>query len=354
MNCYRAFYLRNTINLSDAEKQNADTMIWNHILAAAEMIKNQVEGQNLYVSGSLARGEPSFSNEGPRGFSLASDIDFVLVGNRRPADLGSIEENLNTNFVDFRDTLYWLPAGMIQNLYSASALDLITGMKRPVFLEFDLPLPKTFSITLAEMLEVVVYQVAGSLGSSTAKVQSNEGYRFWDQSPNYQLMKTVSDTMRALSVHLGGRPTLQSAWLLKDRNDFQSVFGAKGVERLVQARENWSDQEIYTRDDISNFVRRFLALVLSVEENDLDGIISELKARVYYHPIPLHIFPLRVFEALFKLSHGSMNSSRVNAVDSWLQSNFHAERSEYIEHMIRAKDAGGAIWNWRSIERNQV
>lgn len=359
-----AFFCRNALTLSKTERMRLTGVIDRHVADVTVLVGADKISCNLYISGSLARGEPCV--EITRGeVRLHSDVDWVLVGELPPPPLGAIEKCLNARFPAMRDTLYFLPASNISRLFSASACDLMQGMTWPLAQSFELDAPVLPRIGAAEMMEVVVYQIAGAL-SADQPAQTVRDVSFWSSGPAYQRLKAVVDMMRAMAVVAGGRATLSEAWRLRDHARMRQVFDACDIWSAASEREAWVGTTAFTTEDLARWLRKLLVALLPAPIVSLPALIESYRARLYRDASVLHLYPLlvliegtwatasdREFPVLSALHSDITNNllELVEAGEIGAASNFpvaanHRLKSAYISDMITRKDCGGAIWHW--------
>jgi hypothetical protein len=357
------YFCRNSITI-DTRKNDLAAFLASHIAATVDPLFDGLPECNLYVSGSLGRGEPCFNLSGSRP-ALCSDVDFVAVGFADRPPLAPLEARLSELFPEIRDTLYFLPAESIGKLFSASAVDMTKGMARPIFERFTLPVPPVPAIGIAEMLEVVIYQVAGLL-SSTGAGQEVCGIHFWQLAPEYQALKAMVDLMRALAVWAGGDATMASAFALRREPIFAKIFKGATVEIAAEVRESWQGYSPFDLDHTSSCLRRLLRALLPSHAPDLAALVDSYRAALYCERNILHVFPVAVLIEGLLPSASERDARLLRAMRRSVyddlrflglapaQLGAHDRlsgnpdlKSAYISEMIRRKDRGGAIWHWR-------
>lgn len=131
----------NLLFTSPDERARINNLLTSHLEEVVVDLKSWFPRSNIYLSGSVARREPSLVlSESVTG--LHSDIDWILVsGWHSKEDLNVAERLLNRCYSPFHDTLYGFQAYQVPRLRSASARDFFLGMREPLVESFPLEPP---------------------------------------------------------------------------------------------------------------------------------------------------------------------------------------------------------------------
>lgn len=154
-------YLRNNIFLSHKYKMLFNTIIRNHIIRVVELFKS--ENLNMYVTGSISRGEPSFKYDHKHSmFHLNSDIDFILLTN----DSDKINRENILNKVDYlsknseyRDSIILVDKKSINKFKSCLGKDFELSMGDELIKNFCVTKSNTIKISCEEKFDCITYQV---------------------------------------------------------------------------------------------------------------------------------------------------------------------------------------------------
>ena len=239
-----ADYTKRSNFLSLSEKKSINQLVSQHLDQAKDVVLEYLQGQNfnLYVGGSLARGEPSIRYNDQLQ-ELKSDVDMVVVAKDKPAfDLAELEQILQKRFPQFHDTLCFLSSAAIPKLSFALARDCFEGMQHPLHESFTLTQPSLPPLNYKNILSIVVYQLAGVLFAASNPGGVKIGnLTFWHRNPDYQELKMLLEILRMAAVHFFDdlNPTYQNVFLHRRQQQMQRILPADMIEKQLHHREFW-------------------------------------------------------------------------------------------------------------------
>jgi hypothetical protein len=364
------YWTRRLVFTPPTSRATLDQLLTEHFEDVRQIILSRRWNSNLYVSGSLARGEPS-ATVNHNGIILNSDVDFVLVGLKRPHGLGQLEIDLNRDFPEFLDTIYYLPIEVIPRLVSASAADLREGMLRPLIDLGHVAPPAFGGIGVGEMLEVIAYQLAGLYARLPSSLEG--GAAFWSRGEPYQRVKVLTELLRMLAYSGGGQLTLQSALQRRAEPPVSLVFSPEASQQLISVRERGLPEPTLLTERIPQFVLAGLRQLLELPDATAAQVLRVLGHKFYFENTTLHAFPLitfactlwseleqdcssppglvsNAFEALCREASSTLILDGRAACMAVLRQC----RSVYLSHWLGQKDSGGVVWPAREEHEVQV
>lgn len=241
-----ADYAKRSNFLSESDKEFLNKLITQHLHEVKQVIFQYLPENtfNLYVGGSLARGEPSVRyDKGVQG--LKSDVDMIVVAPEKPEfDLSDLEKILQKRFPPFHDTLCFLNSAAIPKLSFALARDCFEGMQYPLHQSYLLTAPTLSPLNYKNILSIVVYQLAGVLFAASNPGGVKVGnLTFWHRNPDYQELKMLLEILRMAAIHFFGalNPTYQSVYLHRHHSQMQSILSEEMIEKHLSYRELWAE-----------------------------------------------------------------------------------------------------------------
>lgn len=209
--------------------------------SARYVLDHRVRDVNLYLSGSLARQEPSVAR-GPDGrYRLHSDVDLVAVTEGEPAPghpVFALEDHLARRFPEVEVTVLHVARSHLHRVGSLYGRDLWCGLDRPVARTFEIDRPDPPAIGPRQQLEVLVHQLGACLLYRTAADDGERAYLL-RESPSVHLLKLALESLRCLLVPPPDGPLrFGDTYVRRDSGAMARLLRGPDVGRLVRYREN--------------------------------------------------------------------------------------------------------------------
>jgi hypothetical protein len=363
-----AWTTRNVMFHDATERARAEHLLTRHIDHAVTTIVQCLPEANVYLSGSLARGEPAFRHVGDHLAGLQSDLDFVLVGEVTATRLKAVEHQLNASFPGFRDTLYAFTPEQVPRLRSASARDLRLGLCRPLHEICRLEPLDPFPIDPTHALEILVYQLVAALADRHEDAHSNETRRdvggVWHSDRPYRLHKVAVEALRvatsALRVPFSEALTFRAVYEHRGGPAFRAIAPEARIVALLSERERWTGGTVGWSEALGLMVHRAVAVTLERPRAEPLDALEDIAARVYDLNRPMHTYAvaaLTAFYLAFPRFHHELRGLETMLLarlsDSWpvptdagsLAAAVVALRWEYVRRLMTLKDSGVALWS---------
>lgn len=208
---------------------------------------------NVYVSGSLARGEPTVAAGGPNAYRLVSDIDLMAVVQGDSTDghpVGDLEPRLRAACPELDPTVFVAPSAGIGSLRSFFARDLCVAFDRPLVAGFPLAPPAPPQVGEAEQFEVLAHHLAawllGPAAEGDRSRQSGHGAAYERELARVRLLADCLWILR--DVPEGG--TVRYADVCRRGGAPRGRAEREEAERIVRAHEVFSPANGTSRDVI--------------------------------------------------------------------------------------------------------
>ncbi|MFE9606858.1 hypothetical protein [Streptomyces hokutonensis] len=130
------------------------------------MEASNIDDTNIYISGSLARGEPTVCRLSSNGYRLVSDIDLLAVvkeGSTHEHPITGLESHLRRTCPGLKPTVYVVPCSGIGALRSFFARDLSVAFDRPLAETYPLAAPAVPYVGQEEQFEVLIHHLSAWL-----------------------------------------------------------------------------------------------------------------------------------------------------------------------------------------------
>ncbi|WP_043266809.1 hypothetical protein [Streptomyces sp. CT34] len=192
---------------------------------------------NVYVSGSLARGEPTVQAEHPDRYRLVSDIDLLAVVQDKAADghpAHGLETRLRATCPGLDPTVFVAPAARLGALRSFFARDMYVAFDRPLATGFPLAAPPPPPVAAAEQFEVFTHHLAAWLLGPTTE----GGRKDPDSAPPGELarVRMLADCLWMLH-DVPEDDTLRYAHAYRHRAELRGDAAPAEAEQIIRARE---------------------------------------------------------------------------------------------------------------------
>lgn len=224
---------------------------------------------NLYISGSLARQEPTVRIvDGEE--RLNSDLDFVIVHKENRENQNVIFDivwKIKNQYKDYDCSFVVLNEEQLLKVNSLFARDLSLGMRNPLYKSFEEQKLEEVIITEKNYLESVITQMCCYLLNPDLTMSQSENKYF--KNSDYHYTKLVMECIRAIhykNVNVIGYNTLFNATC--------KSLDEKEIKSCIKARE-LSDITYMPVVDINELLEETFA-VLFKEQNYISLIINEL------------------------------------------------------------------------------
>lgn len=220
-----------------AARERVDEEIREYVTTIREYFaQNRVGDANLYLGGSLARGEPSV-RPGPDGPRLASDLDLIVV---TPEDLPAahpargLDDHLRSRHPGLQVLTLFVRAGDLPRAASLHGLDLWHGLRCPLVCSFEVHRPAAPPrVGLRQRLEVLAHQAGLAL---MTPAETSTWYLFRTERAVHRL-KLRLESLRCLLPQRGGEPLCYADIVRCGGAGLDRVADAAERARLVRARE---------------------------------------------------------------------------------------------------------------------
>lgn len=365
---------KRSIFLTSSQKYSVNTRINKHLSLVRGRLLRLLQKANLYVSGSLALGEPAFSDR--ETLTLRSDIDLLIISDGPRPSLEGHEKLLQQLSPDYRDTLYWLPASVLSRLQSPSARNLFEGMRQPLHEAVSIAPPPPMPLDPVHFLPSIIYQIVGVWygGQAGAPVKSPSSALIWHQPPSYHLLKLGAELLKFCACLVGGpyRSSIRDAYDLRAQPQMRHIIDPQTLEQVVWSRESGAEC-----DGLEETTRRLLGAALRqaarIDDADDFELVETYFRLVYNRPGLVYLFGPIVLSTYFAEDRTAPQASRLldftstllrrladdPLLDEELQTslrhvsldsteaagNFIGKlKGPYIREKLRLKDSGVKLW----------
>lgn len=227
-------YFSNSIYLTSEEKSKLNSDLQIFFKYVKELFSKLESSSNLYLTGSLARKEPSCKIVDNK-ITLNSDIDFIVIVKKTydPSILDSIIKNLKSVFSQYKSSFMLIYDDNIHLFKSLIGLDFYLYKDNPVYEGFSLPEMSSPNIVIDDYLEVVSYQFFSYYLS--LDYCGNESLTALQRGSSYLKLKIILELLR-----------FQSNKPLNCLHTFKNVYNNKldkigidadVIEKVIHARE---------------------------------------------------------------------------------------------------------------------
>jgi len=197
---------------------------------------SDISATNLYLSGSLVRGEPSvvIDDDRPR---LFSDVDLVAV-TALPAEehdrVRDLAEHANAREPAIETTVFVVAAANLHAVRSMFGRDLVSGLDDPILDSVSIVAPELPALGITERMENLVHQVGGVVYFDESGLLAGTG-RHFRPTLAYHEHKLALDCLRCSTPTPEGEPARFSDALAWDPHP--SGLHRDVVAELVASRE---------------------------------------------------------------------------------------------------------------------
>ncbi|PFL25296.1 hypothetical protein COJ07_01045 [Bacillus cereus] len=259
---------------------------------------------NLYLSGSLARQEPSIYVEGHR-MGLYSDIDFILVSDsEKPEKINNFKEWLLKTRPDINSTIQLVYKENFNNIQGCFVTDLMQTIDYPIFKSFKID-DFTFKKTNKEhLLENIIHQISGYLLYPPV---SNNTSSFFRGNKAYHHYKLILECLRAQLID---EELIGSGYHQVYKNRFtpyiSELMSPKETEFFIKRREIFTFEGI-EEFPVFEFLRKSLLIHLDLSplNNNFNEIFKKLEKRIQSHntdELDLYKTSCIIFSLIFSCS----------------------------------------------------
>ena len=224
---------------------------------------------NLYISGSLARQEPTVKiiNKEEK---LNSDLDFVLIhkeNTEKQKEIFDIVEKIKKQYKDYDCSFVLLCQDQLPKVNSLFARDLKLGMKNPIYKSFEEQQKIRVEITEKNYFESLITQMCCYLLNPDFTMSKNENKYF--KNSDYHYMKLTMECIRAIHYNAPNVLGYNTLFGLRCK-----TLNEKENNSCIKARE--LSNRTYMPDIDINILLDEAFTVLFHEKNYIHLIVNEL------------------------------------------------------------------------------
>lgn len=270
-------FFNHTIFLNDGEKKQLSDHISDHINQVLSDISEHHIIANVYLTGSMARQEPSVRFD-KNGYTLNSDIDFIIVVSPKCKNtdwLMTITNYLNKRYPNYHDSVIVVSKQAIDNFISCIGKDLEIGFRNPLFESFSVSKNKIIQITKDDLFDCVVHQCTCYYLNATSISNTS-----LNKDINYSYIKMLLECLRVQLYDTGYEYIgYYDVFLQANRLSNQCDISVDVIISLLKSRELFgkvSPPEINTSDLILCTIANLFSLpqINILEENVLSFLIQ--------------------------------------------------------------------------------
>lgn len=228
-------YTNRSIFLTESEKKKINfelSIFFNEVLEEILKINPKC---NLYLSGSLARGEPSIKTDN-NSIYLLSDIDFVIV-NKDEFDNSKfkmITEIINKKFPKFQSSFVVINESDLKSLKSFFARDLSLSFDNSIFEGFKIDVFPSYIIDQENYIEALTTQIASFI--LHPYFTEDKSYNVFFRSVEYHWMKSILECLRFV-LSDEGIIGYNDPIILGKIDSIKEIVDINEVKEIVKARE---------------------------------------------------------------------------------------------------------------------
>lgn len=187
-------YTEKSIYIRDTRKINKE--IDEIVQYAIKCFQDSESRVNLYLSGSLARQEPTVRIvQGEE--KLNSDLDFVIISKENTELIMRIIEHIKDKFINYDCSFVVMNEEQLLTVNSFFARDLIHGMQRPLLKTFNEKELPQIEITKENYLETVITQLCCYI--LNPDMTENKCHNQYFKQSNYHYLKLIVECIKAIN-----------------------------------------------------------------------------------------------------------------------------------------------------------
>lgn len=260
-------FFENSVYISDASCAEVNKelhRLFSRIIDEAQATKLEV---NLYVSGSLARKEPSIRVLNYQAI-LNSDIDFVMVYNEQ-SDVKQLQEFKKSVTHMLRkyqnSSVFSISHEHLPNIKACFSNDLKKSLEYPLFESFKInSLPKSI-IDLSHYFELMIHQIGGYYFHPT--VSLNQDVVYAREDIKYHYIKMIIECLKGnIWAENNGSVLYKDMLLEENQTKLQPILGSVSVSDIIKSRELFGIHEPPDMD-LTEFIEKVACYYFNVPPN---------------------------------------------------------------------------------------
>lgn len=194
---------------------------------------------SLYLSGSLARQEPSVCWDDSGRPRLFSDFDFILAA---PASALAdprvlrFENVLKTEYPQFNSSVFLVESNTLHLIKAGVGRDLGLSYQNPVYSN-HLPIDLTpHQMSEEERFDLIVYQLA-SYYLHPQRIDHEQGGLFFRSDYQYHYLKMILESLRSQFPASEGVNTYKDMFEKRHESRLSAIMSPEHIESFLKARE---------------------------------------------------------------------------------------------------------------------
>ena len=232
---------------------------------------------NIYLTGSLARKEPSIGINDKGEIYLASDIDFILGVEKDFHNnewLMDITRYLNEKYPEFISSVVLTKNDDIKKIKSRIGYDLEKTIHKPIYQKLPIPVSSNIEIGIQDYIDNIINQMACYFLHPNYLGEQSCSILYKDINNHY--IKLVLESLSAVLYVSHKEPLAGFYEIYNNRycQCYEQIASPDQIEQLLQARELKNVNQI-PAIDIHNLITFSLKKLLK-EKYDAAGSLFEL------------------------------------------------------------------------------
>ncbi|MFJ5276809.1 hypothetical protein [Streptomyces parvulus] len=244
-------WFQNTRFVPEIARARVQNALRNYFLSLEECSRSiGLREANIYVSGSLARREPSVTLSASSGeYLLHSDVDLIaVVKDNSPLNpVHKLAALMLEKESDFATTLFIVEEGSLSNFRSCVAHDVWSFLSDPLVRTWDIDIPAARPIVSRELYEVFIHQLNAYLLYPHGEAKGDS--KHYRPDPSVHRLKTLLESLRLLVGGIEGKAPRYGQILEKHHlHRFKGIVPEVHARLIVRSRENYAPDAVADLD----------------------------------------------------------------------------------------------------------
>ena len=238
-------YFTYSLFLNYDEKIKLSNAISKHIFNVLNDVKDHGIIANVYLSGSLARREPSVIYRNGH-YHLNSDIDFIIIldseFNNDENWLMNITDYLNRKYPSYKDSVIIAPKEKMNHFISCIGKDFELGLNNPLYESFPIIKETVTRVTKDDLFDCIVHQFTCYYLNSAFL----EGHKdIFNKDINYSYIKMLLECLR-IQLYDTGYEYIRYYNIYSNAESLGKLLGVNShdIIGLLKARELFGKEKI--------------------------------------------------------------------------------------------------------------